>query len=72
MSGKESPVYDRWHREHYEESGDYASFVGFEADIRKSPAGLVYEKLNPWERVDLFGLVCQLLDEAAGIEGGGE
>lgn len=72
MSGKGSPVYDRWHRDHYKESGDYALFAGFAADIRKSSAGPAYDRLNPWERVDLFGLVCRLLDEAAGIEGGEE
>lgn len=57
---------DRWIEKHWEESGDYSCFVGFEEEINKASneLSIAYGEMNMTAKVDLFSLVMDLIVEA--------
>jgi hypothetical protein len=56
-------VVERWIEDN-EDSGDYAAFVGFEADVAADDGlAALYAEMSIVEKASLFAFVCGLIDE---------
>lgn len=65
-----SALIDQWISDHWDKEGHYAGFVGFESTIHSTADDVLqdaYDQLDIYERVALYGFVCDLLEKEARI-----